>query len=159
MKIIPTAIPEVLLIEPKVFEDPRGFFMETFREDWLPQLGINHTFIQDNHSKSVKGVLRGLHFQKPPYEQAKLVRVTSGEVLDVAVDLRHGSPTFGKVAAEILSEKNRRMMLVPKGFAQENHLKSFAFRRKPAFRICSKASGVRLLPNKNWELSHYLHNR
>ena len=117
MKIIPTAIPEVLLIEPKMFEDPRGFFMETFREDWLPQLGINHTFIQDNHSKSVKGVLRGLHFQKPPYEQAKLVRVTSGEVLDVVVDLRHGSPTIGKVAAEILSEKNRRMMLVPKGFA------------------------------------------
>lgn len=117
MKIIPTSIPDVILIEPKVFEDPRGFFMETFRDDWLAKLGIKHTFVQDNHSKSSKGVLRGLHFQKPPYEQAKLVRVTQGEVLDVAVDLRRGSPTFGKATAEILSDKNKRMMYVPKGFA------------------------------------------
>jgi len=117
MKLIPTAVPDVLLIEPKVFEDPRGFFMETFREDWLTKLGINHSFVQDNHSKSTKGVLRGLHFQKPPYAQAKLVRVTQGEVLDVAVDLRPGSQTFGKVAAEILSENNKRVMYVPKGFA------------------------------------------
>ncbi len=117
MKIIPTSIPDVILIEPKVFEDPRGFFMETFREDWLTKLGIQHSFVQDNHSKSTKGVLRGLHFQKPPYAQAKLVRVTSGEVLDVAVDLRLDSKTFGKVVAEILSEKNKRVMYVPKGFA------------------------------------------
>lgn len=117
MKVIPTAIPDVILIEPKVFDDPRGFFMETFREDWLPKLGIQHGFVQDNHSKSSKGVLRGLHFQKTPYEQAKLVRVTQGEVLDVAVDLRRGSPTFGKVVTEILSAKNKRMLYVPKGFA------------------------------------------
>ncbi len=117
MKLIATAIPDVILIEPQVFGDERGFFMETFRGEWLTKLGIKHGFVQDNHSMSVKGVLRGLHFQKPPYEQAKLVRVIKGEALDVAVDLRHGSPTFGKVAAEILSEKNRRMMYVPKGFA------------------------------------------
>lgn len=117
MKIIPTEIPDVILIEPKVFSDERGFFMETFREDWLAKLGIQHSFIQDNHSKSPKGVLRGLHFQKPPYQQAKLVRVISGEVLDVAVDLRKDSPTFGKVVAQILSETNKRMMYVPKGFA------------------------------------------
>lgn len=117
MNIIPTAIPDVILIEPKVFEDSRGFFMETFREDWLAKLGIQHGFVQDNHSKSVKGVLRGLHFQKPPFEQAKLVRVIQGEVLDVVVDLRRGSPTFGKAMAETLSDKNRRMLYVPKGFA------------------------------------------
>lgn len=117
MKIIPTAIPDLILMEPKVCEDARGFFMETFREDWLSKLGIEHGFVQDNHSKSPRGVLRGLHFQRPPYEQAKLVRVTQGEVLDVTVDLRHGSPTFGKVVAEILSEKNRRMLYIPKGFA------------------------------------------
>ncbi|HRK61993.1 MAG TPA: dTDP-4-dehydrorhamnose 3,5-epimerase [Candidatus Omnitrophota bacterium] len=117
MKIIPTVIPDLILIEPKVSEDPRGFFMETFREDWLEKLGIKHTFVQDNHSKSTQGVLRGLHFQKPPYEQAKLVRVIQGEVLDVAVDLRRGSPTFGKAAVEILSDKNKRMLYIPKGFA------------------------------------------
>lgn len=117
MKIIPTEVPDVILIEPKVFSDERGFFMETFREDWLAKIGIKHSFVQDNHSKSSKGVLRGLHFQKPPFEQAKLVRVISGEVLDVAIDLRRGSPTFGKVVAQILSEKNKRMMYVPKGFA------------------------------------------
>lgn len=117
MKIIPTVIPDVILIEPQVFKDERGFFMETFREDWLPKLGIKHAFVQDNHSQSVQGVLRGLHFQKPPYEQAKLVRVIKGEVLDVAVDLRRGSPTFGKAITEILSEKNRRMIYIPKGFA------------------------------------------
>jgi len=117
MKIIPTVIPDLIVIEPKVFEDDRGFFMETFRDDWLAKLGIKHSFVQDNHSKSIQGVLRGLHFQKPPYEQAKLVRVIQGEVLDVAVDLRRGSPTFGKAAAEILSDKNRRMLYVPKGFA------------------------------------------
>jgi len=117
MKIIPTAIPDLILIEPKAFEDSRGFFMETFRDDWLAKLGIKHSFVQDNHSKSMKGVLRGLHLQKPPYEQAKLVRVIQGEALDVAVDLRRGSPTFGKVATEILSDKNKRMLYVPKGFA------------------------------------------
>jgi len=117
MKVIPTVIPDLIVIEPKVFEDARGFFMETFRDDWLAKLGIKHSFVQDNHSKSVQGVLRGLHFQKPPYEQAKLVRVIQGEVLDVAVDLRRGSPTFGKAAAEILSDKNKRMLYVPKGFA------------------------------------------
>lgn len=117
MKIIPTTVSDVLLIEPKVFEDARGFFMETFREDELAKFGIKHGFIQDNHSKSIKGVLRGLHFQKSPHSQAKLVRVIRGEVLDVAVDLRKNSPSFGRAVVEILSEKNKRMLYVPKGFA------------------------------------------
>ena len=112
MKIIPTAIPDVLLIEPKIFEDPRGFFMETFREDWLPKLGIKYSFIQDNHSKSPKGVLRGLHFQKPPYEQAKLVRVIQGEVLDVAVDIRPDSKTYGQYIGEILSVENQKLKYI-----------------------------------------------
>ncbi len=116
MNIIETAIPDVKLLEPKVFGDERGFFMETFRDEWFKQNVANRTFVQENHSKSVKGVLRGLHYQTEN-TQGKLVRVVQGEVLDVAVDLRKNSPTFGKWVAEILSAENKRQLWVPEGFA------------------------------------------
>ncbi|MEX1214250.1 dTDP-4-dehydrorhamnose 3,5-epimerase [Saccharospirillum sp.] len=116
MKITETRIPDVKLIEPKVFGDERGFFMETWNENAFREAGIDATFVQDNHSRSVKNTLRGLHYQiKQP--QGKLVRVTRGEVFDVAVDLRTSSPTFGQWVGEILSEDNNRMLWVPPGFA------------------------------------------
>ena len=111
-------IPDVILIEPKVFEDERGFFMETYKkEDFDEKVGIKGEFIQDNHSKSEYGVLRGLHFQKEPYAQTKIVRCVSGEIYDVAVDLRKNSPTFGRYVSVELSEENKFMVYVPKGFA------------------------------------------
>lgn len=116
MKLITTRIPDVKIIEPKVFGDERGFFMETWNAHLFSFLGIKANFVQDNHSRSVKNTLRGLHYQiKQP--QGKLVRVTRGEVFDVAVDLRKSSPTFGQWVGEYLSEENRRMMWVPPGFA------------------------------------------
>jgi dTDP-4-dehydrorhamnose 3,5-epimerase len=116
MKRIDTALPGVCVIEPKVFADPRGFFLESYNRDSFAAIGITATFVQDNHSKSQRGVLRGMHYQlgRP---QAKLVRVVAGEVFDVAVDVRRGSPTFGKWVGEILSAENRRMLYVPEGFA------------------------------------------
>lgn len=117
MKVIDTAIPDVKIIEPKVFGDERGFFLETFHlKRYHEMLGINLDFVQDNHSRSTKGVLRGLHFQKTK-PQGKLVRVVRGEVFDVAVDIRKGSPTFGKWVGVILSEENKRQFWVPPGFA------------------------------------------
>ena len=116
MIITETSIPDVKLIEPKVFGDERGFFMETWNERAFREAGIDATFVQDNHSRSVKNTLRGLHYQiKQP--QGKLVRVTRGEVFDVAVDLRLESPTFGQWVGESLSEDNKRMLWVPPGFA------------------------------------------
>ncbi|WP_341582338.1 dTDP-4-dehydrorhamnose 3,5-epimerase [Marinobacter metalliresistant] len=116
MKITETGIPDVKLIEPKVFGDDRGFFMETWNEKAFREAGINATFVQDNHSRSVKNTLRGLHYQiKQP--QGKLVRVTRGQVFDVAVDLRINSTTFGQWVGEYLSEDNNRMLWVPPGFA------------------------------------------
>lgn len=116
MKITETRIPDVKLIEPKVFGDERGFFMETWNNKAFREAGINATFVQDNHSRSVKNTLRGMHYQiKQP--QGKLVRVTRGEVFDVAVDLRTSSPTFGQWVGEYLSEDNNRMLWVPPGFA------------------------------------------
>jgi dTDP-4-dehydrorhamnose 3,5-epimerase len=116
MKITETCIPDVKLIEPNVFGDERGFFMETWNERAFREAGINATFVQDNHSRSVKNTLRGLHYQiKQP--QGKLVRVTRGEVFDIAVDLRTNSPTFGQWVGEYLSEENNRMLWVPPGFA------------------------------------------
>ena len=116
MKITETRIPDVKLIEPKVFGDERGFFMETWNDRAFREAGIDATFVQDNHSRSVKNTLRGLHYQiKQP--QGKLVRVTRGEVFDVAVDLRTNSPTFGQWVGEYLSEDNNRMLWVPPGFA------------------------------------------
>lgn len=116
MKIIETTMPDVKLLEPQVFGDQRGFFMETFRDEWFRQHVCDRTFVQENHSKSVKGVLRGLHYQTEN-TQGKLVRVISGEVFDVAVDLRKNSPTFGKWVGEILSAENKRQLWVPEGFA------------------------------------------
>ena len=112
-----TDIPEVLIFEPKVFGDPRGYFMESFREDQIKQHIGNVNFVQDNESFSQYGVLRGLHFQLPPFTQSKLVRVIEGEVLDVAVDIRVGSPTYGKHVAVRLSSENKRQLWVPQGFA------------------------------------------
>ena len=116
MKIIQTHLPGVVVIEPKVFGDKRGFFLETFRQDVLQQAGINVTFVQDNHSRSGQGVLRGMHYQLTQ-TQGKLVRVTSGSVFDVAVDVRHGSPTFGQWYGTQLDEESMRMMYVPPGYA------------------------------------------
>lgn len=113
-----TAIPDVILIDPKVHGDTRGYFVETFRGDKLSEfLGYSLNFCQDNESKSSYGVLRGLHYQLAPHAQTKLVRVIEGEVLDVAVDIREGSPTFGQHVAVRLSGENKRQMLVPRGFA------------------------------------------
>ena len=118
MKVTPLDIPDVLLIEPKVFEDSRGFFFESFREDvFKNETSLNVSFVQDNHSKSSKGVLRGLHYQLPPHAQGKLVRVIQGEVLDVAVDIRKSSPTFGQYVAAVLSSHNKKQLYIPEGFA------------------------------------------
>lgn len=118
MKVTPLNIPDVLLIAPEVFGDDRGFFFESFNQKRFEEVvGHKINFVQDNHSKSVKGVLRGLHYQLPPKSQGKLVRVTQGEVFDVAVDLRQSSPTFGKWVGEILSADNKKQMWIPEGFA------------------------------------------
>lgn len=110
-------IEEVQLIIPKVFNDDRGFFFESFKKSDFVSNGIDDEFNQDNHSKSTKGVLRGLHFQRPPKEQAKIVRCIKGKIFDVAVDLRKNSPSFKKWVGEILSEENKHMLYIPKGFA------------------------------------------
>jgi len=110
------AIPEVVLLTPKVFGDARGFFMETWRDVWREELGITRPFVQDNHSRSGRAILRGLHYQVQQ-PQGKLVRVTSGAVFDVAVDMRRSSPTFGRWVGEVLSADNHRMLWVPPGFA------------------------------------------
>ncbi|WP_198305491.1 dTDP-4-dehydrorhamnose 3,5-epimerase [Arcobacter vandammei] len=118
MQFTRTQIPDVVIIEPKVHGDSRGYFVETFRQDKLEEfLGYKINFIQDNESKSSYGVLRGLHYQLPPFAQTKLVRVISGRVLDVAVDIRKNSPTFGKHVAVELSAENKKQLLVPRGFA------------------------------------------
>ncbi len=113
----PTEIPEVIVIDPRVFPDQRGFFMETYKRSEFAAHGVSGTFVQSNHSKSSKGILRGLHYQKHPKAQCKLVRALSGEIYDVVVDLRQGGPTYGKWIAVMLSEKNKRMLYVPAGFA------------------------------------------
>jgi len=118
MNVIETNIPSVLIIEPRVFGDNRGYFFESFNaRDFAEKTGLNITFVQDNESCSRYGVLRGLHFQRPPYTQSKLVRVVKGSVLDVAVDIRKGSPTYGQHVSCELSEDNHRQFFIPKGFA------------------------------------------
>ena len=118
MKVTPTAIPDVLIIEPKVFGDSRGFFFESFNQEAFNQAtGTNVQFVQDNHSRSAKGVLRGLHYQLPPFAQGKLVRVVQGAVYDVSVDLRAKSPTFGQHVGIELSAENKRTLWIPEGFA------------------------------------------
>ncbi len=116
MRVVPTAIPDVLVVEPRVFGDPRGFFFESWNRRALREAGLDADFVQDNHSRSMRGVLRGLHYQIR-HPQGKLVRVVAGEVLDVAVDLRRGSPTLGRHVAVTLSAENKRMLWVPPGFA------------------------------------------
>jgi len=115
-KKIPTPVPDLYIIEPTVFGDNRGFFMETYSKKEFQELGIEKDFVQDNHSRSKKGTLRGLHFQKE-FPQAKLVRVIKGKVFDVAVDIRKNSTTFGKWFGVILSEENKRQFFIPEGFA------------------------------------------
>ncbi|MCO6495711.1 MAG: dTDP-4-dehydrorhamnose 3,5-epimerase [Bacteroidetes bacterium] len=117
MKVIETGINGLLLIEPRVFEDARGYFFESYNQAVFSKNGISDQFVQDNQSMSMKGAVRGLHFQKNPHAQAKLVRVVKGKVLDVAVDIRKNSPTYAKVFAAELSEKNKLMMYIPVGFA------------------------------------------
>lgn len=118
MEILKTDINDVLIIKPKLFEDSRGYFYESFNKDiFQKETGIKTEFVQDNQSKSVFGVLRGLHFQTPPYAQSKLVRVIKGSVLDVAVDIRAGSPTFGKYVSIELNEDNHLQLFIPRGFA------------------------------------------
>jgi len=118
MKVTDTKIPDVKIIEPTVFEDERGYFFESFNHKKFEEaIGREVTFVQDNHSKSSKGVLRGLHYQLPPHAQGKLVRVVQGEVFDVAVDIRKSSPTYGQWVAETLSAENKKQLWIPEGFA------------------------------------------
>lgn len=118
MKVASLNIPDVILIKPQIFEDNRGLFFESFSLDCFQKLtSLNVNFVQDNHSISKRGVLRGLHYQLPPHAQGKLIRVIEGEVLDVAVDIRRSSPTYGQYVAEILSANNKKQMWIPEGFA------------------------------------------
>ncbi len=117
MNIIRTDIPEVFIVEPKVFSDSRGHFLETYNQKKYSDLGLPEMFVQDNESISVKGVVRGLHLQVPPFAQGKLVRVVSGTILDVAVDCRPYSKTFGKYISVVLSDKNKWQLWIPRGFA------------------------------------------
>lgn len=118
MKVTHLKIPDVLLIEPRLFEDARGFLFESFREDvFRKETSLNVSFVQDNHSKSFQGVFRGFHYQLPPHAQGKLIRVIQGEVLDIAIDIREASPSCGQYIAEILSSDNKKQLYIPEGFA------------------------------------------
>ena len=117
MELVKTTIDGLLIIKPDVFKDERGYFFESYNKERFAKAGLNMDFVQDNESKSDKGVLRGLHFQKPPYAQGKLVRVIKGSVMDVAVDLRKGSPTYGKWESVVLTEENKLQFWIPEGFA------------------------------------------
>lgn len=118
MEVIKTEIEGVVIIEPKIFGDERGYFFESFNAaEFVRKVGVNTVFVQDNESKSKYGVLRGLHFQKGEFAQSKLVRVVEGRVIDVAVDIRRGSPTFGRHVAVELSKENKRQLFIPRGFA------------------------------------------
>ncbi|NLO03449.1 MAG: dTDP-4-dehydrorhamnose 3,5-epimerase [Bacteroidales bacterium] len=117
MRVTETEIPGLLIIEPRIFDDPRGYFFESYREELYRSFGITASFVQDNESKSIKGVVRGLHYQLEPYAQSKLVRVVCGRVYDVAVDLRKGSPSFGRWFGVILDDIGKKQLFIPKGFA------------------------------------------
>ena len=146
MKFIKTEIPDLYIIEPSVFGDARGYFLESFNLEKFEENVCPIKFIQDNESKSSKGVLRGLHFQKPPFNQAKLVRCVEGSVMDVAVDIRKGSPTYGKHVAIELSGENKRQLFVPRGFAHGFSVLSetavFAYKVDNAYAPASD-SGIR----------------
>ncbi len=154
-----TEIPDVVLVTPKVFGDSRGFFEETYSKEAFLSAGIDATFVQDNHSYSTKGVLRGLHWQKPPYTQGKLVSVLIGEVFDVAVDIRKDSPTFGKWTGRVLSGENHSMLWIPPGFAHgfsvmsyEDH---FLYKCTAPYNAASEASCLWNDPELNidWKLT------
>lgn len=113
----PTKIKDVILVEPRSFSDDRGFFFENYKKSEFDKNGILYDFVQDNTSRSEKGVIRGMHFQAPPHEQGKLVRAILGEILDVAIDIRKGSPTYGQWVSDVLSSENKKMLWVPPGFA------------------------------------------
>jgi dTDP-4-dehydrorhamnose 3,5-epimerase len=118
MRYTPQAIPEIIRLTPKIFRDDRGYFIETFRQDQFEEaIGIKVIFIQENESKSLRGTLRGLHYQRPHFSLAKLVRVLKGEILDVVVDIRQGSPTFRKAITVILNDENKHQLFIPRGFA------------------------------------------
>ena len=117
MPFLPTAIQGLLIFEPKVFEDNRGYFFESYNENIFKEQGIDTRWVQDNQSCSPYGVIRGLHYQLPPFAQAKLIRVIRGKILDVVVDIRKGSPSYGQVHSRVLSAKNKRQLFIPKGFA------------------------------------------
>jgi len=117
MKIIKTDIPDLLLLEPRIFPDERGYFFESYNQGFYEKNGLDYTFVQDNESMSSYGVIRGLHYQLAPYSQAKLIRVIKGRIYDVAVDLRENSPTFGKWQGFEITEDNKRQLLIPRGFA------------------------------------------
>jgi dTDP-4-dehydrorhamnose 3,5-epimerase len=117
LNLIKTYIPDLVIIQPDVYPDDRGYFFESYQKEKFREMGIDVSFVQDNESMSVKNVLRGLHFQVPPFAQAKLVRVARGSAQDIAVDLRKGSPTYGKWYSVVLSDKERNMMFIPEGFA------------------------------------------
>lgn len=117
MELVKTTIDGLLIIKPDVFKDERGYFFESYNKERFAKAGLNMDFVQDNESKSDKGVLRGLHFQKPPFAQGKLVRVIKGSVMDVAVDLRKDSPTYGKWESVVLTEDNKLQFWIPEGFA------------------------------------------
>jgi dTDP-4-dehydrorhamnose 3,5-epimerase len=117
MQVIETPMKDLLVLEPRVWNDARGFFFESYNQDTLQKLGIHYAFVQDNQSFSTRGVLRGLHFQRRPYAQTKLVQTLQGEILDVAVDLRHESSTYGQHYAIHLSSENKKQLLIPQGFA------------------------------------------
>ncbi|MEX9871336.1 dTDP-4-dehydrorhamnose 3,5-epimerase [Providencia huaxiensis] len=163
MNIIPTEIPDVLIIEPKTFEDERGFFYESFNQRLFEEaVGYHVNFVQDNHSKSTKGVLRGLHYQEEPHAQGKLVRCIVGEVFDVAVDIRKNSPTFGKWVGINLSAENKRQLWIPEGFAHGFYVltESAEFMYKttryynPQSEICVKWNDPTL--NINWPINNIL---
>ena len=117
MPFVPTDIPGLLIFEPNVFEDSRGYFCETYNENIFREQGIDIRWVQDNQSSSAYGVIRGLHYQLPPFAQAKLIRVIRGKILDVVVDIRKGSSTYGQAHCKVLSAKNKRQLFIPKGFA------------------------------------------
>ena len=166
MNVIHTAIPDVLILEPKLFGDARGYFFESWNRAEFLKAGIDCDFLQDNESKSRYGVLRGLHFQKMPYTQAKLVRVIFGRVLDVAVDIRRTSPTFGQIVTVELSGDNHRQLFIPRGFAHGFAVLSeeavFAYKCDNVYMPSSEA-GIRLddptlgidwrVPRDKWILS------
>lgn len=159
MEIVKTSIEGLVIIQPKVFEDERGYFMESYKESFIKENFPDIYFIQDNESKSSYGVLRGLHFQKPPFEQTKLVRVVQGEVLDVAVDLRKNSPTFGKWESVVLSGDNKKQFFIPKGFAHGYVVLSkkavFSYKVDNLYNI-SHESGINPLDtslNIDWKIS------